>query len=226
MQQQPPPQQHAAEDSGDVEEARRNALEQVADFRSIVATLEVTRLTRSRVGTRRWLDSSENLFGRQHALRIYPLITQAHTLIDGIFRDAAASSRGLFDRVTEQINGAESKTQISEQLQIMETAMIQNTERRRRAAVGIMQIFTNRLNELPGHSAIDDQWYNALYRMISAIEADGNYYPGSIVMGPDERQYIFGSVELPILNLILEVVGVVPPGFFINGMAPPTWRPG
>ena len=140
------------------------------------------------MGTGRWLDSSETIFERQHALRIYPLITQAGTLIDGIFRDAAATNRGLFDRVTEQINGAESKAQISEQLQIMETAMIRNTERRRRVAVGIMQIFTNRLNELLGHLTIDDQWYNALYRMISAIEADGNYYPGSIVMGPDERQ--------------------------------------
>jgi len=60
--------------------------------------------------------------------------------------------------------------------------------------------FTRRLGEEEwlGELGVDNQWYNDLYRMTLAVEADGLYYPGGIVIGWDERRYIFGNVERPL----------------------------
>ena len=130
--------------SGDLEQVRSNALQTVADYRHIVISLEVKRITGSRVGSMMWERRCwRQFFYYMHmgylVVRVCRLIEDARFRVNFVFTRAASTNRVLFDRMVIHINRARSVARISALLELMERNLILNSEIRTRYAVTIIR---------------------------------------------------------------------------------------
>ena len=158
---------------GDLEQARYNALQTVVDFRRIVVSLEARRTAQSSISSRVW--EANYIAGKREARSASSRIGHARFRINTIFGNAAATNLVIFNRVTEQINRAQSEAKISELLLLMENNLARNSELRGRYAVAIMQRLKADLDAIIGFQG--SRWYATAYRFTLGLETDGGYHP-------------------------------------------------
>ena len=178
--------------SGDLEQVRSNALQTVADYRHIVISLEVKRITGSRVGSMIWERRCWIFYRRfcyyMHVgylvVRVCRLIEDARFRVNFVFTRAASTNRVLFDRMVIHINRARSMARISALLELMERNLILNSEIRTRYAVTIIRQL--RRDVQPPYRIFDpagldqEMWYRTVCRLTLGLTPDGLYHPDPI----------------------------------------------
>ena len=199
-----PLQQPGAANS-DLEQARSNALQTVADYRYIVISLEIKRIADSRVGTIMWEERCRCYFGARPVIRACPPIENARFRINSVFTRAAATNHVLFDRMVAHINRARSVARISALLLLMERNLTLNSEIRAIYAVAIMRRLRCDLHRIFGGSIAADnigirnaqeRWYRTIYRMILGLRFDGLYHLNPIPVrinpnNPQSREFTY-----------------------------------
>jgi hypothetical protein len=185
--------------SGDLEQARFNALQTVVDFHRIVVSLEAKRTAQSRISSRLW--EAHYIAGKREACSAGSRIGHARFRINTIFGNAAATNLVIFNRVTEHINRAQSEAKISELLLLMENNLARNSELRGRYAVAIMQRLKADLDAIIGFNG--SQWYATAYRFTLGLETNGDYHPNptpTIRYATSNQPYVSTPEGLPTLQ--------------------------
>jgi hypothetical protein len=201
---------------GDVEKARCYARGEVTEYRNIVASNEVTRLTRSRIGTLHWAAICEDVYCRQIADLLCSPITRAGFKLNLFCKLATKYCCYLFDRVEADINRAESEADISKILQSMDRRMIEISEKRRADVMRTMHECVCGLANIFSSLTLirSDEWYYDLCYMTLAMGLDGGYCPGG-AMGSEERRR--KKVEGPLRYEQSLFVGLCEGRVFNNG---------
>jgi hypothetical protein len=163
----------------DLEEARLNALQTVAQFRRSVASLEVKHITDTRLSSLLWETYCISIFSLRLARWIGSLVGNARSEVNTLLRNTANVNRSLFDDVTEGITRAETKATVSEIIRRMEATVTMNSERRKSLAVNIMTTLREELDMRLG-PFVDDRWYQVIFRMALGLGDDGGYHPAPI----------------------------------------------
>ncbi|KAN0074113.1 hypothetical protein V8E54_008050 [Elaphomyces granulatus] len=182
---------------GDVEKARCYAIGEVTEYRNIVASNEVTRLTRSRIGTLHWAAICEDVYSRQIVDHLCSPITRAVFKLNLFCKLSTKYCCYLFDQVEADINRAQSEAVISKILQRMDRGMIEISENRRAHVMPIMHECICSVANIFSSLTLtrSDKWYYDLCYMTLAMGPDGGYYLGGAMESEERRRKVEGPLR-------------------------------
>lgn len=171
-------------------ESRRTAQNTIIECHQILTTLELSRMTATRMGTSFWLGYWNQVYPPDQARRLNALVLQAVRRIDILFRDIANRLHVMLAQRQNDIRYAASEAQITWELQIMEEHALFYRDRRRRKAQRIMdKLQSNLQNGMRMHVASNRMI--DMKRGIFGLDAICDYYPrpqeirhAAIIQGP------------------------------------------
>lgn len=177
-----------------LEESRATALHTIAYCHQVVTTLELARMTATRVGTCIWIDFWNRIYPREWAQPLNAFVWQALRRIDTLFRNTA---NGLHIMLTEKQNDiryAATAAQITWELQIMEERALWHRDRRRRKAARIMEKLRANVQNALDVRITPDKMMD-MKRGIFGLDPQCDYYPHRLDSGHTAVSLSFPSAE-------------------------------
>lgn len=159
-----------------LEETRRNALHTLALCRAIIATLEVARIYKSRVGSAYWFVFWEKLYRPSLARALGSRVSQGMSKINTLFRTVSVDLHNLTQRMEHAVRGTGSEQEILMLLEHLEDEVGVCRRRRRKRAANILDKMRASIETIPVN--VSDDLFDELKRGVFALDVFCDYHPG------------------------------------------------
>lgn len=167
-----------------LEQRRESALHRIACCHQLVTSLELARMTATRVGTHRWIEYWHRFCGREETTRLTRTVSQAQRRIDDLFRDTAHRLHGMLTRKQREVRHAATQAQIDWILQVVEERAQYRCERRRRKACRIMDQLCDSIRHRTNVNITpDSDAMMQLQRGVFGLDSACDYYPHRLDSG-------------------------------------------
>ncbi|KAE8417545.1 hypothetical protein BDV36DRAFT_295946 [Aspergillus pseudocaelatus] len=167
------------ESQASIEDTRRGALHTLALCQSVITTLELTRLRKSRTGVFYWLAFWERLYPRAFARSLGSRVTAALTKVDILFRTVANELHQLTQRMEYAVAHAPTEKDILLMLEQMEDEVGVRRRRRRKKAQAILNKMRVHIEGIP--VKVSDELFDDMKRGVFALDVFCDYHPGDPV---------------------------------------------
>lgn len=169
-----------------LEHTRETALHTLALCRNVIASLEITRLSKSRTGLHYWLGFWDRIYGRQFSRLLSSRVTNTLARIDALFRAVSGDLHELTRRMQHAVTYATSEKEILRLLERMEDEVSVRRKRRRKKAQIIMNKLRASIEAVP--IKVTDELFDDLKRGVFALDVFCDYHPGDPEAEEHERQ--------------------------------------
>ncbi|RMJ26546.1 hypothetical protein PHISP_02593 [Aspergillus sp. HF37] len=159
-----------------LEETRRNALHTLAECGTIIATLEVVRIYKSRVGSGYWFAFWEKLYDPRLAHALGARASQAKGKINALFRAASVDLHAVTQRIERAVRNAGSEREILLLMERLEEEVGLRRQRRRKKAAAIMDRMRVSIENIPVN--VTDELFDEMKRGVFALDVFCDYHPG------------------------------------------------
>ncbi|KAL4989801.1 hypothetical protein BDW68DRAFT_175558 [Aspergillus falconensis] len=160
-----------------VEMTRLEALHTLDACRHVIATLELTRLRKSRIGLYNWMAFWDRLYHRSFAAVLSSRVMDALYKVDNLFRAVASELHQLAQKTELAITtSASSEKEIIHVLQRMEEEVDVRRRRRRRKARHILEKMRAEIEAIPVR--VSDDLFDDMKRGVFALDVYCDYHPG------------------------------------------------
>lgn len=165
-----------------LDDSRTTASNTIAECYRVLTTLELARLTATRMGTSIWLGFWNRMYPPIASRLLNVYVSQAVRRINTLFRNTADRLRDMLAQRQNDIRYAATTAQITWELQIMEEYAIWYRDRRRRKAQRIMDKLQSNIQNglglrVPPQKMID------MKRGIFGLDPICDYYPHRLDSG-------------------------------------------
>lgn len=154
--------------------------------RSTLISLEMTRMSKSRIGRRNWMIFWHRIYDAPLARALCEEVDRTFPKIDNAFRVAAKHLCNLTFTVRRCIKAATTETEVFSILEEMERATIDRREMRRERVMGLFDCMRSRIEDIPVE--VSDELFDDLKRGIFALDIRGDYHPGDPDAEERDRQ--------------------------------------
>lgn len=155
--------------------ARVDALHTLSLCRTVITSLELTRMRKSRVGFSYWLSFWQQLYERSLARSLGSIVSSARSKIDFLFRDVSRELQQVAARMEHAVTQAASEKEILNILERMEAQVGYLRNRRREKAQEIVDKMRAAIQAIP--VIVSDELLDDMKRGIFALDVYCNYYP-------------------------------------------------
>ncbi|PYH97819.1 hypothetical protein BO71DRAFT_102016 [Aspergillus ellipticus CBS 707.79] len=162
-----------------LEDTRKNALHTLSLCRNVIASLEVTRLRKSRTGLHYWIGFWERIYERPFARVLSSRVSSALARIDTLFRTVSGDLHQLTRHMHHAVTHARSEKEILRLLEQMETEVSARRRRRRKKAQSIVQKMRANIEAIP--VKVTDDLFDDLKRGVFGLDVFCDYHPGDAV---------------------------------------------
>ncbi|KAL3465280.1 hypothetical protein BJX64DRAFT_61282 [Aspergillus heterothallicus] len=179
-----------------LEMTRLEALHTLDTCRCVIATLELTRLRKSRTGMYHWIAFWERLYERSFANMLASRVMTALYKVDALFRAVSFELHQLTQRTELAVASASSEKEILGILERMEDEVSTRRGRRRRKAQHILAKMRCNMESIP--VKVSDELFDDMKRGVFALDVHGDYHPGDPEAERTERMWSQHFVDQPI----------------------------
>jgi hypothetical protein len=159
-----------------LEETRRNALQTLAVCGTIIATLEVVRIYKSRVGSGYWFAFWEKLYDPRLAHALGARVSHAKGKINALFRAASVDLHAVTQWIERAVRSARSEGEILVLMERLEEEVGLRRQRRRKKAAAIMDRMRVGVENIP--VKVTDELFDEMKRGVFALDVFCDYHPG------------------------------------------------
>lgn len=158
---------------------RKAAAEILSLCRTMLTTLELTRMRKARIGLQYWTGFWHRIYKAPLSDDICYCVREMYPKMDEIFKITAEHIMKIIAIAEERIARAQSEGEIAVLLRQMELQIKQCVEIRQINAQIIFETMRLNFERIPVD--VGDEMYDDLKRGIFALDSDGNYHPGDPV---------------------------------------------
>lgn len=159
-----------------LDQTRANALNTLAMCRTVVATLEITRMYKSRLGFSWWLAFWEKIYDRGLARALGARVTTALNKINLLFRAVAGDLKRITVKMEKAVQRANSAPEILQYLEYMEAEVGVRRRNRRDKASSILNRMRASIETIP--VKVTDELFDDMKRGVFALDVFCDYHPG------------------------------------------------
>ncbi|KAL4798307.1 hypothetical protein BDV19DRAFT_386587 [Aspergillus venezuelensis] len=170
-----------------LEMTRLEALHTLDTCRHVIATLELTRLRKSRTGLYHWMAFWERLYERSFASMLSSRVMAALYKVDALFRAVSFDLHQLARKTEFAVCSASSEKEILRILERMESEVLTRGKRRRRKAQHILQKMRTNIEAIP--VKVNDELFDDMKRGVFALDVFCDYHPGDERAEQTERMW-------------------------------------
>ncbi|KAL4916661.1 hypothetical protein BDW62DRAFT_185682 [Aspergillus aurantiobrunneus] len=170
-----------------LEMTRLEALHTIDTCRHVIASLELTRLRKSRSGLYNWMAFWEQLYERSFATVLSSRVMAALYKVDALFRAVSFDLHQLAQKTELAIVRASSEKEVLHILERMEDEVSIRRRRRRRKALHILQKMRANIEAIP--VKVNDDLFDDMKRGVFALDVFGDYHPGDERAERTERMW-------------------------------------
>ncbi|KAL4786642.1 hypothetical protein BJX76DRAFT_365430 [Aspergillus varians] len=170
-----------------LEMTRLEALHTLDTCRHVIASLELTRLHKSRSGLYHWMAFWERLYDRSFATVLSSRVMAALYKVDALFRAVSFDLHQLAQKTELAIVSASSEKEILHILERMEDEVCVRRRRRRRKAQHILQKMRANIEAIP--VKVNDELFDDMKRGVFALDVFCDYHPGDERAEQTERMW-------------------------------------
>lgn len=167
-------------------DAREHAIHTLAMCRSMLISLEMTRMSKSRIGRRNWMIFWHRIYDAHLAQTLCEEVDRTLPKIDKAFRVAAKHLCNLTFTVKRCIKAATTETEIFSILEEMERVTIDRREMRRERVMGLLDSMRSNMEGIPVE--VSDELFDDMKRGVFALDVRGDYHPGDPDAEERDRQ--------------------------------------
>jgi hypothetical protein len=167
-------------------QAREQAIHTLEMCRSILLSLEMTRMCKARTGARNWMLFWHRIYYPELARALCGEVNQMFPKIDTTFRTSAKSLCNLTYTVSRCIKAATTEAEIVNILEEMERTTIERREIRRECVLDLLDCLRVRIEDIPVE--VSDELFDDMKRGVFALDARGDYHPGDADAEARDRQ--------------------------------------
>lgn len=157
-------------------EARADALHTLSLCRTVITSLELTRMRKSRVGYSYWVSFWQRLYERSLAHSLGNIVSAALSRVDTLFRNVSKELHQVTVRMEHAVRQASSEREILRILELMEAEVGYHRKRRRKKAQGILDKMRANIEAIP--VTVGDELVDDMKRGIFALDMYCDYHPG------------------------------------------------
>ncbi|OJI97875.1 hypothetical protein ASPVEDRAFT_37327 [Aspergillus versicolor CBS 583.65] len=179
-----------------LEMTRLEALHTLDTCRHVIASLELTRLRKSRSGLCHWMGFWERLYERSFANVLSSRVMAALYKVDALFRAVSFDLHQLAQKTELAIVSASSEKEILHILERMEDEVGIRRRRRRRKAQHILQKMRANIEAIP--VKVGDELFDDMKRGVFALDVFGDYHPGDERAEQTERMWPQHFMRQPV----------------------------
>ncbi|KKK17289.1 hypothetical protein P175DRAFT_0430048 [Aspergillus ochraceoroseus IBT 24754] len=155
--------------------------------RHVIASLELTRLRKSRKGIYHWLGFWDRLYERPFSRLLSSRVTSALYKVDALFRAVSTDLHQLTQRMELAIIQASSEKEILHILERMEEEVGLRRRRRRRKAQHILDKMRANIEAIP--VKVNDELFDDMKRGVFALDVFCDYHPGDLTAEETESMW-------------------------------------
>lgn len=170
-----------------LEMTRLEALHTLDTCRHVIASLELTRLSKSRTGLYHWMAFWERLYERSFASVLSTRVMDHLYKVDALFRAVSFDLHQLAQKTELAIVSASSEREILHILEKMEDEVCTRRKRRRRKAQHILEKMRANIEAIP--VKVNDELFDDMKRGVFALDVHGDYHPGDERAEQSERMW-------------------------------------
>ncbi|KAL4957375.1 hypothetical protein BDW69DRAFT_180693 [Aspergillus filifer] len=170
-----------------LEMTRLEALHTLDTCRHVIATLELTRLRKSRTGLYHWMAFWERLYERSFASMLSSRVMAALYKVDALFRAVSFDLHQLARKTEFAVCSASTEKEILRILERMESEVLTRGKRRRRKAQHILQKMRANIEAIP--VKVNDELFDDMKRGVFALDVFCDYHPGDERAEQTERMW-------------------------------------
>lgn len=174
-------------ESRSIADARTQALYTLSVCRNVIASLEVTRIWKSRVGFIHWRAFWYQVYARPYGRLITRRVALARLQIEELFRFIARYFQRLTQHTEESMRRFQSEDPIWESMRILEITVVMWRHRRRKRAQEILNAMRSSLESIP--IIVTDELFIDMKRGVFALDAVCDYHPGDPQAEARERRF-------------------------------------
>ena len=190
-------------------EGRRSASELLSLCRTILTTLELTRMRKARIGLQYWTGFWYRIYKASLADAICRCVLEVYPKMDKLFKATAENIINIIANIDKRVAGARSEKEIAALLRQLELQIKRCVKLRQINAQIIFETMRFNLEKIPVDVA--DAMFDDLKRGVFALDGAGDYHPGD-AMAEEKDKHI--GKPLSGLNYISQQPDLVlRPGF-------------
>ncbi|KAK2741917.1 hypothetical protein FQN57_005476 [Myotisia sp. PD_48] len=174
-------------------ESRLAAASILTSCRSVLTSLELNRMRRSRSGLQAWTDFWNRIYQAKLAEPMAVCVRRVFYKIDGSFKSTFYAICEIIRRTGSQISRARSDHDIEDLLEEMEMRIRRLVSLRQIRAITLLERLRVDLERIP--LDICDEKFEDLMRGIFALDAEGNYHPGDKIAELNDRRQVVERIE-------------------------------
>lgn len=157
-------------------EARKAAANILSACRTVLTTLELTRMRKARVGLQTWTVFWFRIYRTPLASLICGRVRETFPKVDKVFKITAGEVCDIITRIGKDISSASTEKEIESLLRHLEVQITRTVRLRQIRAQTLMETLRLKLEEIPVDVA--DELYDDMKRAIFGLDPVGNYHPG------------------------------------------------
>lgn len=169
-------QEQEQESGPTLEDTRSNALNTLAMCRTVIITLEITRMYKSRLGFSWWLAFWEKIYDRALARALGARVTTALNKINVLFRSVSSDLKRITAKMEKAVLRAKSSVDILKYLEYMENEVGVRRRNRRDKACSILNRMRAGIETIP--VKVTDELFDDMKRGVFALDVFCDYHPG------------------------------------------------
>lgn len=170
-----------------VADAQSRSLHMLSVCRKVISILEITRMSKSRLGFVRWQAFWERIYLRPYARRIIAPVRLARSQIDHLFRFVAEVLQRCTQQTAECVPRLKTEDAIQQSMQLLETTVGNWRQVRRQKAQEILHRMRVSIEAIP--IAVLDGLFVDMKRGVFALDASCDYHPGDPAAEDRERRF-------------------------------------
>ncbi|KAL4925484.1 uncharacterized protein BDV17DRAFT_283896 [Aspergillus undulatus] len=170
-----------------MEMTRLEALHTLDTCRHVIATLELTRLRKSRTGLYHWMAFWDRLYERSFSSMLSSRVMAALYKVDALFRAVSFDLHQLARKTEFAVCSASSEKEILQILERMEDEVTLRGKRRRRKAQHILQKMRANIEAIP--VKVNDELFDDMKRGVFGLDVFCDYHPGDERAEQTERMW-------------------------------------
>ena len=163
-------------------QCRLSALSSITVCHNMITTLELSRITASRVGSATWFSFWDSLYTHETLQVITSFVNQARRRIDSLFNKTATRLHTMLNLIHTSVRFAATAAQIIWELEIIEEHAYWEREHRRRKAARILEKMRAHIQNAT-YLVIDEDKLTDMKRGIFSLDLLCDYYPHTLADG-------------------------------------------
>jgi hypothetical protein len=179
-----------------LEMTRLEALHTLDTCRHVIATLELTRLRKTRTGLYHWIAFWERLYERSFANLLTSRVMAALYKVDALFRAVASELHQLTQRTELSVASASTEKEILGILERMESEVSKKGRRRRRKAQHLLDKMRHSMELIP--VKVGNELFDDMKRGVFALDVYCDYHPGDPAAERTEQTWSQHYIDQPV----------------------------